>query len=144
MRLRATTEFRQETLSDTSRFGLCGPRQRRTFPAMDYKPGDVDNGHVLGSDNQWHPVAKSPTTHPPLADTYGRRFRRRWRVCVVVMAVLSGASWASQTFQKGYGGSAPAFVIDLVVGAAVSGLLLGTVLCLFVAIFKSRAVPTGA
>lgn len=32
-----------------------------------YKPGDVVNGHVLGSDNQWHPVGQSGTAAAPAA-----------------------------------------------------------------------------
>ena len=29
-----------------------------------HSPGDVVNGHVLGSDNQWHPVAVTDTLEP--------------------------------------------------------------------------------
>lgn len=27
---------------------------------MEYKPGDIVNGHILGTDNQWHPVPAAP------------------------------------------------------------------------------------
>ncbi|MBK8469879.1 MAG: DUF4352 domain-containing protein [Candidatus Phosphoribacter sp.] len=32
---------------------------------MNYKPGDVANGYVLGEDNQWHPLPAPPTEAMP-------------------------------------------------------------------------------
>lgn len=36
---------------------------------MEYKPGDVVNGHVLGTDNQWHPVQSDAPAGPPTGPT---------------------------------------------------------------------------
>lgn len=33
-----------------------------------YKPGDIVNGHMLGNDNQWHPIAAATPPPPKNAD----------------------------------------------------------------------------
>ena len=55
-------------VSDSDSVGWAvDPRDKRMDLVVDqdeYRPGDVANGHVLGSDNQWHPLAASTSTIP--------------------------------------------------------------------------------
>lgn len=58
---------------------------------MEYKPDDIVNGHVLGTDNVWHPVAVVQPQTPPLG--YWGRYSKRWRKTYLVFAVLAPLSW---------------------------------------------------
>src|SRR4051812_6241369 len=73
------------------------------MPGVEYKPGDVVNGHILGNDNQWHPVAE-PSAASPVGlpepegpssrhqDGYWARYRRRWLKTGLVFAVLTASA----------------------------------------------------
>ena len=76
---------------------------------------------------------------PPL--TYGRRYGRRWRGCFLVFAAIGAIAiviehWAAMQW------TAPkvsVLVIDALVGAVADGLLFGSLVCLIVAIPRSRS-----
>lgn len=50
---------------------------------MDYQPGDVANGHVLGSDGAWHALSAGPVPTQFVTmrldpNNYWARWLRRW------------------------------------------------------------------
>lgn len=58
---------------------------------MEYKQGDIVNGHVLGTDNAWHPVAAVKPQTPRLR--YWDRYSKRWRKTYLVFAVIGPLSY---------------------------------------------------
>jgi hypothetical protein len=119
-------------------------------PQPVHRPGDVVNGHILGVDNRWHPV-QSPTepyqgpmslgTARPsgVKATYGEKFKRRWRVCwLVMLAVTGAATFANLVQTHSFGGPAVAWVIDLVSGTAIGGTINALILCLIVSVFPGE------
>lgn len=111
---------------------------------MDYKPGDVANGHVLGSDNVWHPLSDSHASQEPSRETYLQRYRRRWKKTALVLACLTALSTYSRALAPDSGGSygGAALVIDLVIAVIVGAVINGSLVNLVVAAFPSR--PTTA
>lgn len=55
---------------------------------MDYQPGDVANGHVLGADGAWHPVAVGQPVTRLDPNQYGARYLRRWKWTVLTLVVM--------------------------------------------------------
>lgn len=49
---------------------------------MDYKPGDIANGHILGNDGVWHPMPVAGTAETP-------RKRRSHRTTIWVGAIVA-------------------------------------------------------
>lgn len=118
-----------------------------TLGRMDYKPGDVANGHVLGSDGQWHPVGASTPSAVTRLDPnlYGTRYLRRWKWTIgTITAVLMLPVLASMFLMPD---SESAIAGGLVVGplwllgSLCSAVFFGSLVNLVVAAFPSR-VPT--
>lgn len=56
---------------------------------MEYKPGDIENGHILGHDNQWHPVnGSAPAAGPAPAAQAPRKSRKLLWVVGGILALL--------------------------------------------------------
>lgn len=94
---------------------------------MEYQPGDIVNGHVLGTDNVWHPVAAVPL--PPAPLSYWGRYRRRWRKTYLVLAVLGPLSLLGTP-----GGPDRYGLLDLLVAATVVAAIVAAFVNLLVAI----------
>ena len=70
-----------------------------------YKPGDVANGHVLGEDNQWHPVAAGAAISQAAtsaASPKGNWFARHKIIsgvggAVLLIAVINGVTGGEDT-----------------------------------------------
>lgn len=99
---------------------------------MDFKPGDVANEHVLGADGAWHPIAPTgpgasaaTAAHP---DTYGDRYKRRWKRTALVFAFLGLLTG----LRPGMG------VIDVGINVVFDALVFGSLVNLVVALFPSR------
>lgn len=89
---------------------------------MSYHVGDIVNGHVLGSDNEWHPVSggTATATLEPLAAPPGARkskpFYRRWwflgaagtALIVIIASAAGGKGGASTTASTEAAAPAPA------------------------------------
>lgn len=56
---------------------------------VDYEPGDVANGHVLGADGRWHQVS-GPQYLRLDPRGYWARYLRRWKWSALAFAVLCG------------------------------------------------------
>ena len=93
---------------------------------MDYKVGDVINGHVLGADNQWHPVPVGAGTMPRRPLTYGQRYALRWRwsalaaaaVAVLLVVLHPGAEDLTSAIVRALGASVVnGSILNLVVAA---------------------------
>jgi len=109
-----------------------------------YKVGDVVNGHILGADQQWHPLqqavapgAYGTTPAPAPRERYFQRFRRRWRKCFLVMAIICGLAGLA-TGVESDAGNVIALVFDALIGAGFGGLIYGTLVCLVAAAFPQR------
>ena len=103
-----------------------------------YRPGDVVNGHILGTDNQWHPVA------PPVLGSsaqqvpgrgYWSRYRSRWWKVALVWAVLTPIFTYLDALDRG-----PAMSLWEVPLAATFGVLVwGTLFTFLFAIPRDGA-----
>jgi len=94
---------------------------------MEYKAGDVINGHVLGTDNAWHPAAVALPPMLPL--TYWGRYRKRWRKTYVVVAIVGPLSLL------GTPGAASRYsLLDLLLTATVEAAFVAVFVNLLVAI----------
>ena len=107
--------------------------------AMDYRPGDVANGHILGQDGQWHLVADRSEAEDFVpqrtsaggakgGDTYGARYKRRWRWSALVLAGLGAISVLAR------GGT----VVDLVLVSVLDASVFGSLVNLLVALWPTR------
>lgn len=111
----------------------------------EYRAGDVVNGHMLGSDGVWHPVAAPPAQAQQQVvlrldrNSYWSRYLRRWFPTVgsitVVMYVLTLVFNAGLTGGESFGTSFVSFFCI--------GLPAGTVVNFGVAAFPNR-VPKPA
>ena len=94
-----------------------------------YRPGDVANGYILGSDNLWYPVAPpppaTPPQHAPEAPDYWSRYRSRWPTVGAVFAVLTGLGTYADAhwFESSRTYSLWEFPLAAIVGALVWGSL---------------------
>lgn len=102
---------------------------------MEYRPGDIVNGHVLGSDNIWHQVestaAKSPspaTLKPGAGTSYGDRYRSRWKYTAGIIAAISMLTILQPNYT----------FVDMLVSVALNALIGGSLINLVVAAFPSR------
>lgn len=121
---------------------------------MDHQPGDIVNGHVLGSDFVWHPVQESPPPTSPGARTYtahvtdpggqaqrpsagywGRFSRRWWKSLLTVWAVTSGLLLVGALANPN---RYPFGLIDVVGGGLCWAVGFGLPLAFIVAAFPSK------
>lgn len=101
---------------------------------MSHNVGDIVNGHVLGSDNQWHPVASDATTtmlEPPQPQAEAAKtkpFYRRWWfigatgvAAIAIIATATGGKGSSTSASGSNEAAAPA-PAAAAAAAAVAGL----------------------
>jgi hypothetical protein len=94
---------------------------------MEYTPGDIANGYVLGTDNAWHPVGVVAPQEPM---RYWARYWHRWRITYLVFAVLAPLSMLGTR-----GGAARFGLLDLLFAATVSAAFVASIVNLLVAAF---------
>lgn len=129
----------------------CG---RGRLRGMDHQPGDIVNGHVLGSDLVWHPVQEGPQLASLGARTYaayvrdpggqawrssagywGRFSRRWWKSFLGVWAVTSALLLVGALVNPG---RYPFGLIDVAVGGFCWAVGFGLPLAFVVAAFPSK------
>jgi len=110
-----------------------------------YRPGDVVNGHMLGNDGHWYPLGSWPMppaqhaqqpqeTQPREKASYGEKFKRRWKICWLVMTAITVLVLIPKLTDEG---PIP-WVIDALLAGGLTGLLYGTVVCLIAALFPGE------
>lgn len=86
---------------------------------MSYNVGDIVNGHVLGSDNQWHPVTGGTATATatlehsaaPAGALKSKPFYRRWwfigATGLALIAIIASATGGKGSSSRASGASEP-------------------------------------
>lgn len=90
---------------------------------MDHQVGDVVNGHVLGVDRAWHPMTYADVPSTRSTNSYGDRYRARWKWTNLACVLLSLLSYFTQTTQQ----SGSTSLGSAVIGGIISGLLINLV-----------------
>lgn len=103
---------------------------------MEYKPGDVANGHMLGADGVWHPVGAQPQQQYMKLDpnNYWAKYLRRW---IWTVLAVSGVLFVGAMFDGGFmnGGASAIGVVSFL----CFGIPAGSVLNFLVAVFPSSS-----
>ena len=104
-----------------------------------YRPGDVANGHILGSDDQWHPVAApaldKSAQRAPAGRGYWSRYRSRWPKVGLAWAVLTPIF----TYLDARAEGPPMSLWEVPVAAIFGVIVWGTLFTFLVAIPRDGA-----
>lgn len=118
---------------------------------MEYQPGDVANGHVLGTDGVWHPIQQPPSSvHPasnpqkypapnyvePRKMGYWAKFRLRIWWCIGAMFVFTVVSLFIGSAAEP-GRYATSF-IDLFLAGFLNSIVFGIPIGFVAALFPSK------
>lgn len=99
---------------------------------MEYKPGDIANGHVLGSDLVWHRVSHTASNRQ-LKRSYWERYRGRWAVTGAVLAALTIFAVVVNPYLNP-GEYPDAGLVDIAMAGVIGWLFNGSIANLLVAV----------